>query len=92
MNKYFNPIPQVVQTSIVDKNFMMTPAMKLWMTQLVTYFQQNLSNTGYLLPQLTTSEINSLNNVTNGTMVYDVTLDIPKMKRASGWETITTTP
>jgi len=93
MDKFINAIPQVIRSSLVMPDGHLTSDGTLFLTQLVTYLQSNLSETGFRLPHLSTTQLTDLeSSAPLGTMVYDSTANLPKMKRSGGWETITTTP
>jgi len=82
-------IPSFVNMPLVDKNGIMTPEWCQFFNQLISELQNNVSNEGYKLPFLSTSQINQLADVnkSGGSLVYDSTLNLPKININGTWKT-----
>jgi hypothetical protein len=68
----------------------------IWVGYWSSFYQtliSYLSATGIFLPQLTQDEIDQLENLVNGQMIYNLTVDAPQFWQASStsWRTFTFT-
>ena len=84
-------IPNFANDRFVDANGSMTTVWANIINQLITELQLNLSNEGYVLPQLTTTQINDLTDVnkSKGAMVYDETTNEFKVNINGTWKVVT---
>lgn len=83
-------IPSFVNTRIVDENGILTPEWANIFNQIITELQLNLSNEGYVLPQLATTDIAKLTGTQSiGSMVYDSTTPAMKVNINGVWKTVT---
>lgn len=60
----------------------------VWIGSLATFFQTlitYLTQGGIMLPQLTTSQRDNLQNVTNGQMIYNTSLGTAQYFKAGAW-------
>ena len=81
-------IPNFEDTTIVDKNGMLTPIWKNIMSELVSFLQQNHSQEGLISPQQSTSTITSLATTKSiGAMIYDSTTNQFKVCTKTGTTT-----
>ncbi len=66
-------IPSYIPMKVVDENGYFTPEWQNLINQLITQLQLNLGNEGYVLPQLSTTQISELTDVnkSKGALVYD---------------------
>lgn len=83
-------VPNYIEMPFVDKNGHLTDVWRNILMQLLQQMQQNLSNTGFVIPSQSTANIALLTNAVNGTMLYNSTTDLPKIKVAGTFKTITT--
>lgn len=87
-------IPSYVNSKIVDENGYLLPEWQQLFTQLITELQNNLSNEGYVLPRLPTSDINYLGSTPEtlqksiGAMIYDSTTDEFKVNLNGVWRVV----
>ena len=83
-------IPNFANDKLTDKEGTMTAVWANIISQIIQQLQINLSNEGYVLPQLTTTQINGLTGVQSiGAMVYDSTLDEFKVNINGTWKVVT---
>lgn len=59
--------------------------------QLLDQLQKNYSEEGIVVPSLNTDDINGLTKSVDGTLVYDSTLNVLKIKKNGSFKTIMTT-
>jgi hypothetical protein len=65
----------------------------IWQDFIATFYMniiQYLTSGGILVPQITQAQINTLQNVQNGQMVYNTTINAPQIYQAGAWMTFTT--
>jgi hypothetical protein len=84
-------IPNFINTAFVDGNGVLTDVWGKTLNQLFDQMQQNISEEGFVIPSLTTTDIARLVNAPNGTLIIDSTLNVLKVKLAGTFRTITTT-
>ena len=86
-------IPNFATEKLTDEKGNMTTVWGNILSQIIQQLQINLSNEGYVLPQLTTAEINDLTNAakSTGAMVYDTTLNEFKVNINGTWKVVTVT-
>ena len=84
-------IPNYPNSPMTDGKGNITPEWQNTITQLLTELQLNLSNEGYRLPQLATTQINDLTDVgkSTGNMVYDNTTNQFKVNIEGTWRVVT---
>lgn len=83
-------IPNFANDKFVNENGIMTTTWANIINQLITELQINLSNEGYVLPGLTTTQINDLTDVnkSKGAMVYDETTNEFKVNINGTWKVV----
>lgn len=72
-------VPQFNYSKVIDDNGMYTPQWQTLLTQLITELTKNFGTEGIITPGLPSSEILLLNNMVNGTMIYDQTNNLQKI-------------
>lgn len=84
-------IPNFANDRFVQENGNMTTVWANIINQLITELQLNLSNEGYVLPQLTTTQISELTDAdkSKGAMVYDSTTNEFKVNINGTWKVVT---
>jgi hypothetical protein len=84
-------IANLPEDKLVDENRNLTPQWKLFLSELITQLQNNLSNEGIILPPQTTTDIALLTSSKSiGALIYDSTLDVAKVNLNGTFKTITT--
>jgi hypothetical protein len=93
-------IPNYDYSPITERDGNLSPIWSLIIQQLLSVLQTNLSDTGYILPQLTTTQIAALQasfalapnpSLYYGDMVYDSTLNEVKVNIAGTFKVVTVT-
>lgn len=90
-------IPNFLNDTLTDRNGNLTDPWSLILQQLFSVMQENLSDEGFGLPRLTTTQINSLQTQFNlatdpsvfyGRLLYDVTTDEMKVNIAGTFKVV----
>lgn len=87
-------IPNIPVAKLIDDNGNLNEIWHNFFFQLLQLMQQNLSDEGFLIPQLSTTDIAKLTDPSktpNGTMVYDSTTDDFKGMKGGVFKTFTLT-
>lgn len=84
-------IPAFENIKIVDENGYLTSGWRAILQDLLQVLQYKISDDGFVIPSRTAAELAQFDGSPNGTMVYDSTNDLAKIKIAGTFETITTT-
>lgn len=69
---------------------MMSDLFMVWLGEFYNTIIQYLTSNGIMFPQLSTVDRDGLNNVINGTTIYNTTIDAPQIYQAGIWKTFTT--
>jgi hypothetical protein len=84
-------------TKIVDQETgrempgdLMSDVFMIWIGEFYNTIIQYLTSNGIMFPQITTADRDGLNNVVNGTTIYNTTVDAPQIYQAGAWKTFTT--
>lgn len=76
-------IPVLPVCALVDKNGQMTSQWNIFFNQLLTELQNNISNTGLVIPSQSATMVATLNTppnqMANGTLIYDTTNNLAKV-------------
>lgn len=83
-------IPNVPMGPLVTESENPTTEWKMFFSQLVQGMQKSLSNEGFEIPQLSTSDIAKLTASNNGTQIYNLTTDNPMVMKAGTFKNILT--
>ena len=80
-------IPSFIPMKVVDDKGYLTPEWMNLINQLISQLQLNLGNEGYVLPQLTTTQINDLTDTSKskGALVYDSVTNQVKANLNGTW-------
>jgi hypothetical protein len=83
-------IPNFINEKPVDENGNWSPEWQNIMVQIITQMQTSLSNEGFNMPQLPTTDIAKLTGAQSiGAIVYDNTLNELKANINGTWKTVT---
>lgn len=81
-------IPNYVQDNFIDEQDYLTPSWSNWFQQSITYFQNNLSQEGFVVPNLTTQQISDI--TANDNLRKDASgADAPRYRGALYYDTNT---
>lgn len=83
-------VPNYQNTQAVDKNGYFSSPWQMILNQLLTQMQNALSDEGFVVPSQSASEIAKLTNSPNGTLIYDSTNNLLKVKIGGTFRTVTT--
>jgi hypothetical protein len=83
-------IPNYVEAQFVDEKGMLTPIWKNLLILLLQQLQNNVSNNGYVLPQLTTLQIANLTSLV-GNLIYNSDTQTFMVNIAGVYKTVTAT-
>jgi len=84
-------IPNFIDSKIVEANGLLTAGWKFLFMQLFDQMHKNLSNEGFVIPSLPTTKIDKLSKSIDGTLIYDSTLGVLKIKQNGSFNIISTT-
>lgn len=84
-------IPNMPLAKIAQPDGTIHPAWQQYFTQLTTALQQNVSNEGYIIPPLNTSQITTLTGTnTIGRIIYDTDNGVMKINNDGTFKQIMT--
>jgi hypothetical protein len=80
-------IPSYIPMRVIDDNGYLTPEWSNLFNQLISQLQLNLGNEGFVLPQLTTTQISELTDTakSKGALVYDSVTNQVKANLNGTW-------
>lgn len=88
MAQDFNTPP--VYDPVTDDGSMLSDVMQIWLAEFVQNVSSYLSAFGIFIPQLTSSQRDSINSPQNGMMIYNTTIDSPQIFQSGIWKTFVT--
>lgn len=84
-------IPVFSNIQFVDKaTGYLTDIWGKMLNQLFDQLQKNVSDEGFVIPSLSTDDILKLTNAVDGTLIYDETLNVLKIRKNGVFTTIQT--
>jgi hypothetical protein len=83
-------VPNFIYERVVDDKGFLTAAWQKFFNQLINEMNQNLGEEGLVMPSQPTTNIALLTNALNGAMVYDATINQPKINVNGTFKTIVT--
>lgn len=83
-------IPNFINNKFVDENGMLTETWRMILNILFDQMQKNVSEEGFVIPSMTEENIALLINSVNGTLIYDKTNNLLKIKENGIFKTIST--
>lgn len=76
-------IPNFIDAQFVDKNTgNLTTTWRFLLNQLFTELQQNVSEEGFVVPKLSTTDIAKLTKAVDGTLIYDNTTNVLMIRKS----------
>lgn len=79
----------ILYDALVKKDtFQMSDVWIGWFSNFIQVLQGYLTQNGILLPQLTTSQRDALQNVPNGQIIYNTTINSAQYYKAGTWTSI----
>lgn len=85
-------VDNFVHEQMVDENGYLTYSWALWFNQLINQLQKNVGPEGYVVPSLEATKIAQLTgpSTQDGTLVYDSTNNLLKVRIAGVFKTVQT--
>lgn len=83
-------IPNFLNINIAQQDGSFSDEWNLNFQQLFQELQNNFGATGCVVPSMETSNINQLQNVVNGTLIYDSTIDELKLRQGGVFKIVQT--
>lgn len=86
-------IPSIPRANIVDQTGNMEMGWRKFFEQLINEMQANVSNEGYVVPQLNTDQLNQLSTPDNsGRIVFDSDANVMKINNNGTFKEIAVVP
>jgi hypothetical protein len=84
----FNQPP--VYDPVTEDGKHMSDVYQIWIAEHVQTLIGYLTTLGIFMPRITTATRDSINTPTNGTIIYNTTVDAPQIYQGGIWKTFTT--